>query len=136
MVKDDHGRIFELLCTLDPSTNSGSDTSGKKVKGTIHWVDAETAVPAEIRLYQNLFTKANPDDVAEGEDFTDFINPQSLVTKEHALLESSLRDAAVGVPYQFMRQGYFVKDPDSSPDKPVFNRIVSLKDGWAKKQKA
>ena len=73
---------------------------------------------------------------AEGEDFTDFINPQSLVTKEHALLESSLRDAAVGVPYQFMRQGYFVKDPDSSPDKPVFNRIVSLKDGWAKKQKA
>ena len=136
VVKDDQGRIVELRCTYDPSTKSGSDTSGKKVKGTIHWVDAETAVPAEIRLYQNLFTKANPDDVAEGEDFTDFINPQSLVTKEHALLESSLRDAAVGVPYQFMRQGYFVKDPDSSPDKPVFNRIVSLKDGWAKKQKA
>ncbi len=136
VVKDNQGRIVELRCTYDPSTKSGSDTSGKKVKGTIHWVDAETAVPAEIRLYQNLFTKANPDDVAEGEDFTDFINPQSLVTKEHALLESSLRDAAVGVPYQFMRQGYFVKDPDSSPDKPVFNRIVSLKDGWAKKQKA
>ncbi|MCR4962668.1 MAG: glutamine--tRNA ligase/YqeY domain fusion protein [Firmicutes bacterium] len=136
VVKDEEGNIAELRCTYDPTTKSGNDTSGKKVKGTIHWVDAETAVPAEIRLYQNLFTKANPDDVEEGEEFTDYINPESLVIMEHALLESSLEQAAVGVPYQFMRQGYFVKDPDSTPGKPVFNRIVSLKDSWAKKQKA
>ncbi len=134
VIKDADGNIIELRCTYDPQTRSGNDTSGKKVKGTIQWVDAATAVPAEIRLYDHLFTKSNPDDLAEGEDFIDFINPQSLVIPPQALVEASLAKAEVGVPYQFMRTGYFTKDSDSTADHPVFNRIVSLKDSWGKKQ--
>ncbi len=134
VIKDESGQIIELHCSYDPATRSGNDTSGKKVKGTIQWVDAATAVPAEIRLYDHLFTKSNPDDVEDGEDFTDFINPDSLVIPEHAVVEASLAQAEVGVPYQFMRTGYFAKDPDSTAKRPVFNRIVSLKDSWSKKQ--
>ena len=134
VVKDADGNIVELRCSYDPATKSGNDTSGKKVKGTIHWVDAASAVPAELRLYGLLFNKSNPDDLEEGEDFTDFINPESLVVK-HSLLEASLADAPLGKPYQFMRQGYFIKDKDSSTGNLVFNRIVTLKDSWNKKQK-
>ena len=134
VIKDADGNIVELHCSYDPATRSGNDTSGKKVKGTIQWVDAATAVPAEIRLYDHLFTKSNPDDLEEGEDFTDFINPESLVIPEHSLVEASLAAAEIGVPYQFMRTGYFTKDIDSTDDHLVFNRIVSLKDSWGKKQ--
>ncbi|MEG1536816.1 MAG: glutamine--tRNA ligase, partial [Clostridiales bacterium] len=134
VIKDADGTITELHCTYDPQTKSGNDTSGKKIKGTIHWVDGATAIPAQLRLYQNLFTKINPDDVEDGEDFTDYLNHESLLIPKHSLLEASLADAQVGIPYQFMRQGYFVKDQDSTPNQPVFNRIVSLKDSWIKKQ--
>ena len=132
VIKDDDGNIIELRCSYDPTTKSGNDTSGKKVKGTIHWVDAATAVPAELRLYGNLFDRANPDSTEEGEDFTDFINPESLIIK-NGLVEKALKDAECGVPYQFMRQAYFTKDPDSTDDHLVFNRIVTLKDGFKKK---
>ena len=134
VVKDENGNITELRCSYDPATRSGNDTSGKKVKGTIQWVDAATAVKAELRMYDHLFTKSNPDDTAEGEDFIDFVNKDSLLVIKDALLEAGLAQAEVGVPYQFMRTGYFVKDKDSREGSLVFNRIVSLKDSWAKKQ--
>ena len=132
LIAEDDGNILELRCRHDPSSKSGEDTSGKKVKGTIQWVDAETAVPAELRLYDLLFTKANPDDVEEGQDFTDFVNPESLVIPEHGLVEANLAQSEVGVPYQFLRTGYFVKDKDSEKGNLVFNRVVSLKSSWKK----
>ena len=134
VIKDEAGKITELHCSYDPNTRSGNDTSGKKVTGTIHWVDAASAVPAELRLYDCLFAKSNPDDTEEGEDFTDFVSADSLVVK-HALLEASLADAPLAKPYQFMRQGYFIKDKDSGEGNLIFNRIVTMKDSWNKKQK-
>ncbi len=134
VVKDEAGQVIALHCSHDPHSRSGSDTSGKKIKGTIHWVDARTAIPAELRLYSHLFAKPNPDDTAEGEDFTDFINPDSLVIPDQALVEAALAAAAPGQTFQFMRQGYFTVDPDSQPGNPVFNRVVTLKDSWSKKQ--
>ena len=133
VVKDADGQILELHCSHDPNSKSGQDTSGKKVKGTIQWVEAKTAVPVELRLYDLLFTKANPDDVEEGQFFTDFVNPKSLVIPERAVAEASLAQAEVGIPYQFLRTGYFVKDRDSKEGNLVFNRIVSLKkSNWQK----
>ncbi len=134
IVKDANGEIIELHCSYDPMTRSGNDTSGKKIKGTIQWLDAATATRAEVRLYDHLFSKENPDDTAEGEDFTDFINPDSLFIPETAYVEPALNCAETGTPYQFMRTGYFVKDKDSTKTLPVFNRIVGLKDSWGKKQ--
>jgi glutaminyl-tRNA synthetase len=134
VVKDAQGKITELRCTYDPETKSGEAGSGKKVKGTIHWLDAATALSAEVRLYGQLFTKENPDDVPEGEDFTDYLSPDSLLIPPHALVEASLAEAEPGQSFQFMRQGYFAVDKDSVPGQPVFNRIVSLKDSWAKKK--
>ena len=134
VIKDEAGKITELHCSYDPNTRSGNDISGKKVKGTIHWVDAASAVPAELRLYDCLFAKSNPDDTEEGEDFTDFVSADSLVVK-HALLEASLADAPLAKAYQFMRQGYFIKDKDSGEGNLIFNRIVTMKDSWNKKQK-
>ncbi len=134
VVKDEAGQVIALHCSHDPHSRSGSDTSGKKIKGTIHWVDARTAIPAELRLYSHLFAKPNPDDTAEGEDFTDFINPDSLVIPDQALVEAALAAAAPGQTFQFMRQGYFTVDPDSQPGNPVFNRVVTLKDSWSKNQ--
>jgi glutaminyl-tRNA synthetase len=135
VIKDEAGNIIELRCTYDPDSKSGCDNSGKKVKGTIHWVEATTAVPAEIRLYDHLFSKENPDDLEEGQDFTDYLNPDSLIIKKDALIEFSLLEAKPGQSYQFMRTGYFVADKDSGHDLPVFNLIVALKDSWGKKQK-
>ncbi|MCL2496663.1 MAG: glutamine--tRNA ligase/YqeY domain fusion protein [Clostridiales bacterium] len=132
VVKDAAGNITELRCTYDPATKSGEAGSGRKVKGTIHWLDAFTAVPAELRMYNHLFTKENPDDVPEGEDFTDHLSPDSLIIPAGALVEASLAHVKAGQAYQFMRQGYFAADSDTLPGKPVFNRIVSLKDSWAK----
>jgi glutaminyl-tRNA synthetase len=134
VVKDETtGEVIELRCTYDPKTRGGSAPDGRKVKGTIHWVSAEHSVSAEVRLYDHLFNKENPTDVADGEDFTANLNPQSLDTLVDAQFEPSLADAKVGVGYQFERTGYFCVDPiDSTSEHLVFNRTVTLRDTWAK----
>jgi len=135
-IKDDTGKITELHCTYDPATRGGDSPDGRKVKGTLHWVSAETAVKAEIRLYDNLFTLENMDDMEEGKDYRDYLNPDSLVKKENCYVEASLAQAPAGKSFQFLRQGYFIADvKDHNPDHPVFNRTVALKDSWAKVQK-
>ena len=105
------------------------------MKSTIHWVSAANAIDAEVRIYENLFTKQNPGEVEEDQDFTANLNPNSLEVITHAKLEPSLASAAAGNRYQFERLGYFCVDPDSKPGKPVFNRTVALKDTWAKVEK-
>ena len=135
VVKDDAGEIVELRCTYVPESRSGSDTSGLTVKGTIHWVSAAHAVEAEVRLYDRLFSVENP--AADEADFKDLLNPDSLQTVrafvEPALIEATRSGSLTNV--QFMRKGYFVLDPASTPNRPVFNRTVTLKDAWAKEQK-
>ncbi len=133
-VKDENGEVVELRCTYDPATRGGDAPDGRKVKSTLHWVSAEHALDAEVRLYDHLFLKENPMDVAEGEDFMDGLNPDSLQVVQ-AKVEPSLADAAPGARYQFERIGYFCVDPDSSPEKLVFNRTATLRDTWAKIQK-
>jgi glutaminyl-tRNA synthetase len=130
------GEITEIHCTYDPATHGGNAPDGRKVKSTIHWVSAAHAVDAEVRLYDNLFSVENPNDVPEGKDFTVNLNPNSLEIVSGAKLEPSLRGAAPGSRYQFERLGYFAVDPDSTPDKLVFNRTVALRDTWAKIEKA
>ncbi len=132
VVKDAEGNVVELRCSYDPATRGGNAPDGRKVKSTIHWVSAAHAVDAEVRLYDNLFTKENPDDVEEGQDFTANLNPNSLEVLTGCKVEPSLRDATPGARYQFERMGYFCVDPDSAPGKPVFNRTIGLKDTWAK----
>jgi glutaminyl-tRNA synthetase len=122
----------ELHCTYDPETRGGNTPDGRKVKSTIHWVSAAHAVDAEVRLYDTLFTKENPDEVDEGQDFTSNLNPNSLEVLTGCKVEPSLRDTTQGARYQFERMGYFCVDPDSTPGKPVFNRTIGLKDTWAK----
>ncbi len=134
VLKDDAGNIIEVHGTYDPQTRGGNAGDGRKVKGTIHWVSARHAISAECRLYDRLFATENPEAVDDGQDFTANLNPHSLEALSGAWLEPYLGEAAVGDRYQFMRQGYFAKDPDSTPDKPVFNLTVSLKDTWAKVQ--
>ena len=135
VVKDSNGQVTEVHCSYDPATRGGNTPDGRKVKGTIHWVSADHAVDAEIRLYDNLFTKEEPNDVAEGQDFTANLNPNSLEVVSDAKLEPSLRDANPGSRYQFERLGYFSVDPDTRPGKLVFNRTVALRDTWAKIEK-
>ena len=132
VVKDESGNVVELRCTYDPATRGGSPPDGRKVKATLHWVSATHARDAEVRLYDRLFTRENPDDVEEGEDFTASINPDSLKVVSGARVEPSLESAAPGDFYQFERQGYFAVDPDSAPGRLLFNRTVSLKDAWAR----
>jgi glutaminyl-tRNA synthetase len=132
VVKDAEGNIIELHCTYDPATRGGNAPDGRKVKSTIHWVSAAHAVDAEVRLYDNLFTKENPNEVEEGEDFTANLNPNSLEVLTGCKVEPSLREAAVGALYQFERLGYFCADLDSSTEKLVFNRTIGLRDTWAK----
>jgi glutaminyl-tRNA synthetase len=129
------GEVVEVHCTYDPATRGGNAPDGRKVKSTIHWVSAEQAIDAEVRLYDNLFTKENPDDVPEGQEFTVNLNPKSLEVVTGAKLEPSLAGAAPANRYQFERLGYFSVDPDSTPEKPVFNRTVALRDTWAKIEK-
>ncbi len=136
VIKDAAGNVVELRCTYDPTTKSGADNSGKKVKGTLHWVSAAHGLTAEARLYNPLFTKENPDDVAEGENFLDAINPRSLETLPGIFIEPSVKGAAPGAIFQFLRHGYFCVDPDSTETKLVFNRTVQLRDSWAKIEKA
>ena len=138
VIKDDKtGEIIELHCTYDPETKSGSPKSGRMVKGTIHWVSAAHAIEAEVRLYDRLFVKPNPDDTKDGSDFRDYVNPNSLETLTSCKIEPSLAGAVPGSRYQFERLGYFCVDSvDSTPGKLVFNRTVPLRDTWAKIEKA
>lgn len=131
-VKDDDGNVIELHCTYDPESRGGESPDGRKVRGTLHWVSAEHAAPAEVRLYDQLFLKEDPADVEEGEDFLVNLNPDSLEVVTSALVEPGLKNAAVADRFQFIRHGYFCVDPDSTDEKLVFNRTVSLKDTWAK----
>jgi len=135
VVKDDQGDVIEVHCTYDPATRGGNAPDGRKVKSTIHWVSAQHAVDAEVRGYENLFTKENLAEIPEGKDVLDYLNPNSLEVIPHAKLEPSLANAVPGSRYQFERLGYFCGDPDSKPGAPVFNRTVALKDAWAKLEK-
>ena len=135
VVKDETGQVVELHCTYDPATQGGDSPDGRKVKATLHWVSADHSLPAEVRLYDHLFTKENPDDVPEGQDFKSNLNPNSLEVLTNCRLEPSLAGAAPLNRYQFERLGYFCVDPDSSYDKLIFNRTVTLRDPWAKIQK-
>jgi glutaminyl-tRNA synthetase len=135
VVKNDKGEVVEVHCTYDPATRGGNAPDGRKVKATIHWVSAQHALNAEVRIYENLFSKENPGDVPEGQDFTVNLNPNSLEIIPQAKLEPSLAQAKPGDRYQFERLGYFCADPDTRPGKPVFNRTVALKDTWAKVEK-
>ncbi len=132
IVKNEQGEVTEVHCTYDPETRGGDSPTGRKVKGTIHWVSADQAIDAEVRLYDHLFTTPEPEDVPEGKDWKANLNPNSLEVLTGAKLEPSLKGAAVGTKYQLERIGYFSVDPDTTPDKLVLNRAVSLKDTWAK----
>ena len=134
-VKDDAGEVVELRCTYDPETRGGSAPDGRRVRATLHWVSAAHALDAEIRLYDSLFTVPNPYDVPENKTWTDFINPDSLTVLKGCKLEPSMAGTEVGEPLQFERVGYFVKDRDSTPETPVFNRSVPLRDTWARIQR-
>jgi glutaminyl-tRNA synthetase len=136
VVKDEKtGEILEVHCTYDPATRGGDSPDGRRVKSTIHWVSAAHAIDAEARLYDNLFTRENPDETAEGQDFTANLNPHSLEVLRGCKLEPSLRAAAPGARYQFERLGYFCVDLDSKPEGLVFNRTAALRDTWAKIEK-
>ena len=133
VVKDEDGVVTEVHCTYDPETRGGSTPDGRKVQGTIHWVSASHSVPAEVRLYDRLFSVPDPEDVAEGEDFTVHLNPESLTVLTDARIEPSLASDPPDTTYQFERTGYFVQDAvESKPDHLIFNRIVTLRDSWAK----
>jgi len=133
VVKDASGAIVEVRCTYDPATKGGNAPDGRKVQGTIHWVSAPHAIDCELRLYDRLFTIADPDDVPEGQDFTTMLNPASLVVIHGAKIEASVAKDPVGTRYQFERTGYFISDPvDSKEGGLVFNRTVTLKDSWEK----
>ena len=138
VVRDpDTGEIIEIRCNYDPATKGGNTPDGRKVKGTLHWVSATHALPAEIRLYDHLFNLENPNDVEEGKEFIDYLNPSSLKVLTESKVEPGLADAEPGLPYQFERKGYFVVDSkDSSPQALVFNQIISLRDSWAKIEQA
>ncbi len=135
VVKNDKGEIVEVHCTYDPATRGGNAPDGRKVKSTIHWVSAAHAVDAEVRVYDKLFAKEDPNQVEEGQEFTSNLDPNSLEIIPNAKLEPSLANSAIGSRYQFERLGYFCVDPDSKPGHPVFNRTVALKDTWAKVEK-
>ncbi len=129
VTKNDAGEVVELRCTYDPATRGGNAPDGRKVKSTLHWVSAAHAVSAEVRLYDHLFMR--PDPGAEG-DIVDDLNPHSLTVLQDCWLEPGISDMREGEPVQFERQGYFCRDPDSTPNRPVFNRTVALRDSWAK----
>lgn len=131
VVKDANGEVIELRCTYDPESRGGNAPDGRKVKGTIHWVSAEHAVSAEVRLYDHLFTEEEP---GSGDDWLDGLNPNSLEVRQNCLLEPALADLPAGEAVQFERLGYFCGDPDSTADNPVFTRTVSLRDTWAKEK--
>ncbi len=130
------GEVTELRCAYDPATRGGHAPDGRKVRGTIHWLSAAHALSAEVRLYDHLFTKSNPAEVADGKDYKACLNPASREVVAGCFVESGAADAPPGAQFQFERQGYFCVDPDSSPEHPVFNRTVALRDTWGKIEKA
>jgi glutaminyl-tRNA synthetase len=134
ILRDTEGKIVELRCRYDPDSRGGGTLDGRKVRGTLHWVSANHALEAEVRLYDKLFTLRNMGEMEEGKGYKDYLNPQSLICLPNALIEPSLKNATVGDSFQFLRQGYFTADPDSTKEKLVFNRIVALKDSWKKQQ--
>ena len=131
---DENGNITAVHCTYDPESRGGEAPDGRKVKGTLHWVSAENCVKAEVRLYDRLFNVENPSDEEGVSSFADNLNPESLTVISNAVIDASLKDVKVGDTFQFMRQGYFCVDKDSTADKIVFNRTVALKDSFAKKK--
>ncbi|PJF34057.1 MAG: glutamine--tRNA ligase, partial [Phototrophicales bacterium] len=133
VIKDDAGNIVELRCTYDPETKGGFAPDGRRVKATLHWVSAQHAVQAEARLYDTLFTVEDPD-ADEEKDFIEFLNPDSLTVVDPIYIEPYIKNARVGDRFQFERLAYFVVDPDSTGDKLVFNRTVTLRDQWKKQQ--
>ncbi len=135
VIKDADGNVVELHCTYDPATRGGDSPDGRRVKATLHWVSAAHALSAEVRLYDHLMSVAEPGEMDEGKDFLDYLNPNSLKVLNPVYVEPSVAGAAPGTRYQFERIGYFVVDPDSTAEKLVFNRTVTLKDEWAKLQK-
>ena len=133
VVKDETtGEVIELRATYDPETYGGTSSDGRKVRGTSHWVSADHAVDAEVRMYDHLFSTEDPDDFADGGNFIDNLNPESLVVLKSCKLEQGLEKAKPGERFQFLRQGYFCVDPDSTPEAPVFNRTVALRDTWSR----
>ena len=137
VIKDEAtGEIIELRCTYDPETYGGTSADGRKVRGTSHWVSAAHAVDAEVRIYDHLFSTEDPDDVPDGGVFTDNLNPESLVVMKGCKLEQGLGKANPGERFQFLRMGYFVVDSDSTPEAPVFNRTVALRDTWTRMDQA
>ena len=135
VVKDASGEVIELRCTVDMDSRSGNATDGRKVKGTLHWVWAGDAIPAKVNLYGNLFTLRNMNEMEEGKDYKDYLNPESLIVLEGALVEPRLAKAGALDKFQFLRHGYFCADTETTEAKPVFNLTVSLKDSWAKELK-
>ncbi|MEM9727040.1 MAG: glutamine--tRNA ligase/YqeY domain fusion protein [Myxococcota bacterium] len=132
VIKDDDGEVVELRCTWDPASKGGTAADGRKVRGTVHWVNANEAVDAEVRLYDRLFNEQNPLDEQHEGDFTDRLNPKSLEVIEHAKVEPSLAARSPGERVQFERLGYFVVDRESLTERPVYNRTIQLRDSWAK----
>jgi glutaminyl-tRNA synthetase len=136
VIKDKNtGEIIELRCSHDPASRGGWTQDGRRVKGTSHWVSAAHALDAEVRLYDHLFTKEDPNDAEKGKDFTDYINTNSLEILKGCKVEPALEDAEPLDRFQFLRQGYFCLDPDSRKNSLVFNRTVTLRDTWAKIEK-
>jgi len=137
VVKDETtGEVIELRATYDPDTHGGTSSDGRKVRGTSHWVSANHAVDAEVRIYDHLFSTEDPDDVPDGGTFIENLNPESLVVLKSCKLEQGLDKAKPGERFQFLRQGYFCVDPDSTPEAPVFNRTVPLRDTWSRMDQA
>jgi len=134
VVRNDDGEIVELRCEYDPLTRGGEAPDGRRVKGTLHWVSVPHAVKAQVRLYENLFTLRDMSEMEEGKSYNDYLNPESLTVLENCFVEPALAAAKPLDRFQFLRQGYFCADADSTPDRPVFNRTVALKDSWAKMQ--
>ncbi len=134
IIRDSSGKIAEIHCTYDPESKGGKAPDGRKVKATLHWVSAKHGVKTEVRLYDRLFNVENPDGDKEGKDFKEFLNPNSLQVLDGAILEPYILNAKAGDKFQFERKGYFCVDRDSTPDKLVFNRTVTLKDSWEKQK--
>ncbi len=135
VVKDEAGKITEIRCSYDPASRGGWTEDGRKVKGTLHWVSARHCIPVELRLYDRLFTQADMSELEPGKTYKDYLNPASLEINKRCLAESSLANTTPGERFQFLRIGYFCTDYDSKPDSPIFNRITSLRDSWAKLSK-
>ena len=135
-IKNDSGEVTEVICSYDPETKGGDSADGRKVKGTIQWVDAKTSIPTKVRLYDRLFSKPNPEECADGEDFINNLNNDSLKLLDGCMTECNLDQIETGIPFQLERIGYFCKDQDSDVENEfILNRTVALRDSWSKHNK-